>query len=68
MFATGEAGACDLEQAYVWLWLGALHGETGAEQAFQSLLPALSGDQLVRAAKRVAQFQPEGEGERIRAW
>ncbi len=61
LLATGEAGERDLERAYVWLWLAARQGDTEAEKAFQTLLPAMSGEQILQAARKAAEWKVEGQ-------
>ncbi|MGB8167220.1 MAG: tetratricopeptide repeat protein [Chthoniobacteraceae bacterium] len=58
LLASGEAGERNLTEAYQWLWLAARNGQRDAEPAFQSVLQAMSGDQIIEAAKRAEQFQP----------
>ncbi len=58
LLASGEAGERNLTEAYQWLWLAARKGLPEAETAFQSVLQAMSGDQIIEAAKRAEQFQP----------
>jgi TPR repeat protein len=58
LLASGEAGERNLEEAYQWLWLAARNGQTEAEPAFQAVLKAMDGNQILQAAKRAEQFKP----------
>lgn len=58
LLASGEAGERDLMEAYQWLWLAARKGQADAEPAFQAVLRAMDGNQIIEAAKRAEQFQP----------
>lgn len=57
LLATGEAGETNLQEAYQWLWLASRNGQPDAEAAFQSLLKAMSGEQIIDAARRTERFQ-----------
>jgi len=59
LLATGEGGERDLEEAYQWLWLAARNGQTDAEPAFQAVLRAMDGNQIVHAARRAESFLPK---------
>jgi TPR repeat protein len=58
LLASGEGGERNLTEAYQWLWLAARKGQPDAESAFQAVLQAMSGDQILEAARRAEQFQP----------
>lgn len=58
LLASGEAGERDLLEAYQWLWLAARNGQANAEAAFQAVLKAMDGKQIMEAARRADQFQP----------
>lgn len=62
LLASGEAGERDLMEAYQWLWLAARKGQPDAESTFQKVLQAMSGDQIVEAAKRAEQYQATRPG------
>lgn len=57
LLASGEAGERNLLEAYQWLWLAARKGQPDAESAFLAVLQAMTGDQIVEAAKRAEEYQ-----------
>jgi TPR repeat protein len=58
LLASGEAGERNLQEAYQWLWLAARNGQTEAEPAFKAVLQAMDGNQIMEAARRASDFQP----------
>lgn len=61
LLATGEAGERDLGEAYQWLWLASRNGQADAEPAFRAVLNAMSGEEILQAAKRAERFHPRAE-------